>query len=451
MVSLLVILFFVISCDDMNDIQKKYAEKEERVYLGKVDSLQSFSGFGRVKITWYISSDPRIEQTIIYWNMRNDSIVKDFVRTTPGIQKDSIIIENLPEGSTSFEFRNINSKGESSLYSSVTATTWGEDFAEGLSARKIVSRSFDYERSRYELHFSPTTRGDSVVYSQIVYTDSKGTEKTVRIGRETNTVELTDFADGMEFRFRTVFFPPEGIDTVYNNYEVYKAPTAVFEKGTKLSLHGNIESRYFERGGKNLYEWNTAGDLIVYALEEDGSFTYTEKYVGIVPRNIYRDFFFYDDDKFIAISNDHKVTMHQIKDGKLVSVGGTIGTGFSMGKFIPAKGFFYSLSGGTLKTWFAKNNGTLNSSLGGTVATDFIYDPSILFNFEYLIGVDANGYLYSIPISTTGILGNKNRIGSGWNRFKKLVSVGTKLLCLDNNGDFYEFDFNATDFYWILE
>ncbi|HBX21689.1 MAG TPA: hypothetical protein DEF88_14710 [Porphyromonadaceae bacterium] len=451
MISLLATLFFVISCDDMNDIQREYAEQEEQVYLGKVDSLQSFPGFGRTKITWYIGSDPKIERTIIYWNMRNDSIVKDFIRTTPGLQRDSVIIENLPEGTTHFEFRNVNNKGETSLYSSVSAVVWGEDFADGLRARKIVSRDFDYEQSRYKLSLSPATRGDSVVYSQIVYKDSKGVEKTVRVERESNAVELPDFTGGQEFQFRTVFFLPEGIDTVYNNYENYKSPTAVFDNGEKLSLQGHIGSRYFERNGKSLYEWNAAGDLIVYTLEEDGSFTYTEKYVGVVPRNVYRDFFFYDDDKFIAISTDHKVTMHQIVNGKLVSVGSTFGTGFSMEKFIPARGFFYSLAGGTLKTWFAKNDGTLNGSLGGTVATDFIYAPSMLFNFQHLVGVDKDGYLYSIPITTIGSLGSKNRIGSGWNRFKQIINVGPKLLGLDSNGDFYEFDFDATNSYWVLD
>ncbi|WP_418892538.1 DUF4998 domain-containing protein [Limibacterium fermenti] len=451
MVSLLAILFFAISCDDMNDIQKEYAEKGEQVYLGKVDSLQSFPGFERTKIVWYIGSDPKIEQTIIYWNMRKDSVVKDFVRTTSGIQKDSIVIENLPEGSMSFEFRNINSKGQTSLYSSLTATMWGKDFAEGLNAREIESRNFDYEQSRYELNLSLTSKGDSVVYSQIVYTDSKGTERTIRIERETNKIELSDFTDGMEFRFRTVFFPPQGIDTVYNEYAVYKAPTAVFEKGTKLSLLGNIQSNYFQRDGKYLYEWNKGGDLIIYALQEDGSFAYTEKYEGIVPRNVYRDFFFYDDDKFIAISTDHKVTMHKITNGKLVSVGNVLGTGFNMSKFLPAKGFFYSVGDYTLKTWFAKNDATWASSNGLTVATNFRYDPCVLFNFKYLIGIDAKGYLHSIPISTTGRLGNEDAIGSGWNRFVKIVSVGEKLLGLDNNGDFYEFDFDATNSYWVLD
>ena len=77
--------------------------------------------------------------------------------------------------------------------------------------------------------------------------------------------------------------------------------------------------------------------------------------------------------------------------------------------------------------------------------------PLELYNLQYLVGVDTEGYLWSIPISSAGTLGSKNKIGTGWNKFVKIISVGSKLLGLESNGDLYEFDFNASDNYWILE
>src|SRR5690606_12297077 len=106
-------------------------------------------GFGRAKLTWYVGSDPKIDRTIIYWNMRQDSIVKEFARNTPGVQKDSIILDNLPEGSTLFEFRNMNNDGETSLYSSATVTVWGAEFGDGLRARSLNGFDFDYAQSTY--------------------------------------------------------------------------------------------------------------------------------------------------------------------------------------------------------------------------------------------------------------------------------------------------------------
>lgn len=444
------------SCDKMNDIQRQWAGLEERVYLGKVDSIKYFPGFGRAKITWYIGSDPKIDQTIIYWNMRQDSIVKEFVRTGPGLQKDSIILEDLPEGSTLFEFRNVNSDGETSLYSSATVTVWGPEYADGLRARTVTAFDFDYSQSLFELGFSPTTVGDSVVYAQLVYTNTLGQERTIRIERDTDTIELTNFPDGGEFRFRTVFFPPQGIDTVYNNFSVFRAPVAVTDRGTKISLTGNMESKYFDRNGEQLYEWNAAGDLIVYALNADGSLTQTETHPSIAARGTYRDFFFYDDDKFIGISTGNTVSMHQIENGVLNIVGaGAFGSGFSFPKFIPSKGYFFSIAAetGEMKTWLAQNNATWGTPNGTTVGTGFaIYEPLMLFNHQSLLGVDADGYLWSTPVTVSGTLGSKSRIGSGWNRFKKMVSVGAKLFCMEENGDFYVFDdFNTTDNFWIVE
>ncbi len=223
---LLGVFLLTTSCDNMNDIQSKYTNQEEQIYLGKVDSLLVWPGLGRAKLTWYISADPKIEQTIIYWNMRKDSIVKDFVRNAPGLQRDSIIVENLPEGTQLFEFRNINRSGQTSLYSSASVTSWGENFAKKLYARSITSQVYVYDSLKFKLGLSKTFSGDSVVYSQVRYTDSHGAENNIRINRVTNSLVLTDFPQGGEVQFRTAFFlPKRGIDTIFNAYKIYTAPT----------------------------------------------------------------------------------------------------------------------------------------------------------------------------------------------------------------------------------
>lgn len=222
---LLGIFLLTTSCDNMNDIQSKYADLEEQTYLGKVDTIKSWPGLKRAKITWYIGSDPKIEKTIIYWNMRKDSIVKDFVRNTAGVQRDSIIVENLSEGTQLFEFRNINSKGKTSLYSSASVTSWGENFAKKLYARSITSQKYDYNTLMFNLSLSNTFPGDSVAYSELHFTDIQGTKNNIRIDRVTTSLVLTDFPEGGEFQFRTAFFLPMGIDTIYNAYQIYNAPT----------------------------------------------------------------------------------------------------------------------------------------------------------------------------------------------------------------------------------
>lgn len=451
---LVFLLFIMSSCNKMNDIQQEYADREEQVYLGKVDSIQFYPGFGRVKLSWYVSSDPKIERTVIYWNMRQDSVVKDFSRNTSGVQKDSVILDNLPEGNILFEFRNVNNRGETSLYSSITATVWGLEFGDGLRARSLQAFDYNYEQSIYNLTLSPSSEGDDVLFSEIIYINSLGEEKTVEIGREIDDVALTNFADGSEFRFRTVFFPQQGIDTVYNDFQVYRVATAVSERGMKISHNGNMESKYFDRYGELLYEWNSEGDLIVYTVSTDGELNQTDLYPAIVPRNIYRDFFFYDDDKFIGIRIDNGVSMVQFDNGKFNQVGGeAFGSGFTHTQFLPTRGFFYSRSAtGDIQTWTAQNNASWGTPNGTTVASGYdVFGVIVLYNHEAILAVDGEGYLWSMPVSVSGKPGSKSRIGSGWDRFEKIISVGTALYGMEENGGFYVFNnFDIIDTFWVV-
>lgn len=449
-------LVLLVGCDKMNDIQEKFASQEEQVYLGKVDSLKSYPGFGRAKITWYIGSDPKIENTIVYWNMRKDSLVIPFHRKTPGIQKDSLIVENLSEGSFLFEFRNTNSRGESSLFSLLTVSTWGGNFASGLQGRRLLFKEFGYEQSTFKLSFSPCAGGDHVFCSEVVYKDVNGKERILRIPRGTDELVLQDFPDGETVKYRTVFFLTEGIDTVYNDYQSVTAPKVIKEKGTKIAVGDGPDSRYFECDG-TLCEWNQAGDMVMYEPDGNGSFARSRVLQGIAPRTDFREFFFYDDDRYITVAkSNNAVDMYSLdleaENPALAVVKKGFGSGFSFPNFIPACGFFYSLeNNGKLRAWYAYNNGTWDSSSNGaTIATDFKYTRYALFKYASLIVIDEDGYLWDIPITTTGHFVTRNKIGQGWSNFQRLVTAGDKLLAMDGNGDFWKFDFDV-DHYWIVD
>jgi len=126
----------------MNDIHQKYLDECAPVYLGKVDSILSFPGLEKVKLVWYINADPKIETTVIYWNMRRDSLVKPFERNQEGhkgLQKDSVTIENLPEGTYNFELINKNRYNEYSLTANVTGISRGEMYTSNFSPRPITN------------------------------------------------------------------------------------------------------------------------------------------------------------------------------------------------------------------------------------------------------------------------------------------------------------------------
>ena len=443
-------------CDSMNDIQETFAAREEVVYLGKVDSLRFFPGFGRAKITWYIGADPKIQQTVIYWNMRQDSLVKPVNRTKAGPLKDSIIVENLPEGSSLFEFRNTNDRGESSLFSSLTVSSWGGQFAEGLTRRKIVSKELDYDNASVRVELSPTVKDDNVVYSEIKYVDKKGSEQVLRLQREDTLAVLPDVPDGGFFEIRTVFFLPTGIDTVYSDYAATPIPKAIKAVSTQLSIGHGPSSSYFDWGGV-LCEWTRTGDLIRYAPDGKGGFTQERTLPAIASRTDFKAFFFYDDDKFITVGTNDKLSFWKLDitkdDPVLEAVKRDFAQHFTMPEFLPSKGLFFSLSAdGVLKTWFANNDGTWSGGKanGTDVATDFRYTTCAMWKFSSIVGIDADGYLWNIPVSPNGKPLSREKVGQGWNGFQRLVGIGDELLAMDTAGTFWKFDFNA-DHYWVME
>lgn len=223
--------YLFIACDSMEDINRIYSEKEEKVYLGKVDSIKTFAGLNKIKITWYISSDPRIKNTIVYWNMRQDSIVKPFNREKSGVQKDSIIIENLSGSNYYFEFRNVNDRGESSLFSSATGTTLGKKHLESLKNRTPTSIEYDAETFNTTVVLSPTIPEDFLVYSELKYLDKDGKEVSLIIDRDSISFIMENVPRRGKFQLRSVFSVGFDNEIFYSNYDSYDVPAPELKTG----------------------------------------------------------------------------------------------------------------------------------------------------------------------------------------------------------------------------
>src|SRR3546814_21143656 len=64
----------LMACDPMDDTYKEYLDGGERVYTGRVDSVETFAGYKRVGLSWLLISDPKITYCKIVWNNGADSI-----------------------------------------------------------------------------------------------------------------------------------------------------------------------------------------------------------------------------------------------------------------------------------------------------------------------------------------------------------------------------------------
>lgn len=143
------IFFFALagllySCSDseMNKIHQEYIDMKEKVYLGKTDSLKFFPGKERAKLTWYLTADPKVSETVIYWNNRQNFVTKKVEKTLAGPEKDSIIIEGLSVGTHLFELVNKSDDGETSLYTEIQGKVYADSYAEIYSPRTVASSTF---------------------------------------------------------------------------------------------------------------------------------------------------------------------------------------------------------------------------------------------------------------------------------------------------------------------
>ncbi len=193
--------FIFTACGDMDSIHSKYSDRPEVVYLGRVDSLRAHGGLNRIMLSWYMNADPKIERTVVYWNFGLDSLVKPFVRTTPGFQKDSVFIEGLDEGNYNFEVYNRNSHGLNSLSRSVSGYSYGDAFQDARRRRSISSMVLTPDETAQSNEIT-ITWGDADatnVYSEIIYTKkSTGEKTTVFVTSEkdkTNKALVTTFDD----------------------------------------------------------------------------------------------------------------------------------------------------------------------------------------------------------------------------------------------------------------
>ncbi len=202
LVWLLSIAAIIVSCDDMNSIHQKYIDDGERIYLSQTDSLKAYPGVGRVKLVWNVSADPQLETTVIFWNMRKDSIERSFTRTQEWMQKDSVIIP-LPEGTYNFELVNKNQLGGRSMTAVVQGKSYGERFASDLKARSIagiLSAGFDpvAQSSTVKIIWGEAPEGS--IGTKLMYIKrTTGEELVLDVDNTATETILTDVGNRLEY------------------------------------------------------------------------------------------------------------------------------------------------------------------------------------------------------------------------------------------------------------
>lgn len=192
------------SCDDMNSVHQEYLDRGANVYLGIPVIIEANPGLKRVELVWSLNADPRIVETRIFWNNRQDSVVVPVDRTTP----ISAHILPLPEGAYNFEMMTANRAGNRSLPALISVQSFGEVFQNSLRNRSVTVSGTLAEAI---LNFSIEL---DVVETKISYTNNAGQPKVVTVPGNQSMVTIDDFVLGSDFTHSSLYLPPNALDLI---------------------------------------------------------------------------------------------------------------------------------------------------------------------------------------------------------------------------------------------
>lgn len=199
------------SCTKQDETYKQFLEGGEIVYVEKADSLRAYSGQNRVKLSWVISADPDVTYARVFWNNGADSMEVPITRTT-GRDKIEVILDNLAEGSYTFDVYNYDDAGNSSIKTDVFAPVYGDNYTASLFNR--VLRGVVYGGDNLELTWYGADNTD--VGTEVTYTDVSDVQRKVTVLPGDSIFWLVDYKPNTPFEYVTSYKPDStAIDTFY--------------------------------------------------------------------------------------------------------------------------------------------------------------------------------------------------------------------------------------------
>lgn len=231
-IATLVGLLSLVGCGEMNELHQIYLDRGETIYTGAVDSLEVYGGMNRVQLKWEMNADPRIEDLVIRWNNRADSVILPVDRSNPekvGIYRDSLILDqNLTEGSILFQLYTRDGLGHTSVIREVTGEVYGESFAASAALKlpRKIETVQTVSTNSVKLVFAEVDQ-PTMLSTKVLYI-SEGNEMVVDVPNEETEVLLENIHLGDVIQYQSMFLPNEdALDAFPGKMYTYTLPDMV--------------------------------------------------------------------------------------------------------------------------------------------------------------------------------------------------------------------------------
>src|SRR3546814_595434 len=187
----------------MDGTYKKFIEGGEIRYGKRPDSVGIYPGNNRAQV-WFVSSAAdKLSRAIVYWNDRNDSIT---IPIDTELLTDTIraVVDDIAEGSYTFEFVTFDRDGNHSLPRDTTAAIFGPVYQGALHARSIRSAGLANGTVRIFWHDESNAQ---TIGTQLQYKDHTGKEVTISITGADSQTRIGELPLGDSVQIRSLFKP----------------------------------------------------------------------------------------------------------------------------------------------------------------------------------------------------------------------------------------------------
>ncbi|SFC47355.1 F5/8 type C domain-containing protein [Parapedobacter composti] len=201
-----------VRCTPIDHHYRDYLNNAEKIYPGRVDSIQFMPGNNRAAIRALISTDSRVVKLGVSWGF--DGYFETDVNTDDIATFKEVIIPDINEGIYTFDIRTFDGEGNSSMRAEIFGQVYGAAYEANLNNRIINSTRISGED--LIINWFPESADSTLLGTAVSYQTTAGNQTTVLTPPTFDQTVLPDYKADSEFTFRTLFKPTSiAIDTFY--------------------------------------------------------------------------------------------------------------------------------------------------------------------------------------------------------------------------------------------
>ena len=184
-----------------------------------VAQLKTFSikpGENRVKIEGTVPAGADIEEVVVYWNDRANSL-RIPISPSNEEQQFSEYIPNLEERVYTFEMQTSDGSGSGSAIVTGASEVYGASYRNTLLNRPVSNSTL--AQSKLDIQFDGMDFSTGPIGIELSYENTSGELQNVFFPISQDRVILNDYKRNTNYKYRTVFVPsPLAVDTFYIDY-----------------------------------------------------------------------------------------------------------------------------------------------------------------------------------------------------------------------------------------